>query len=250
MSADPKTKRRRGLDEPPLGFGRDIEIHYPRLVEGRARAAVLLVGLGIFFGLVGASMPADRPGFVVELGGGALIVIALYFLAVLFRNRGRDDLFLRIDHRTFDCPLINLAGPMRLTRGLHELAGVRLMRGRQTMWIEVEPLQGPTATLASAQVGSLMEMYWRLELRITLARRFGGRAPRVALVGAEAMVALGRTDAPIAGVVLSRTTSKRPVVIATVKTLDEFLSRFAEWPADAKLSVPEDATAQLPAAPR
>jgi hypothetical protein len=54
------------------------------------------------------------------------------------------------------------------------------------------------------------------------------------------MVVLAKREEPIIGVVLSKIDKKRPVVLATVRSIPEFFSRLTEWPPDAKLSVTDD----------
>jgi hypothetical protein len=59
------------------------------------------------------------------------------------------------------------------------------------------------------------------------------------------MVGLGSPERPIAGIVISRPKSKRPIVIAGVASIAEFFARLPEWPEDAKLVVPDDVRAAL-----
>lgn len=248
----PKKKRPKGIDEPPLGLGRDIELDVRAALGRWMRGAIITLGIGGAFVPFGMAMLDDDPrGGLVAFGGGLLIVIGLWMLAVLVRNRSRTDLVARFGHRRLDIPRLALFGPTRIECGYEELAGLALMQSRSGMWIELVPMHGPKAIVPMEwvqPVAPIMELYWRLELRRTVARTHRGKAPRAAIVGAEAQVALGSPEHPIAGVVLSRTESKRPVVIAAVASVPEFFQRLREWPDDAKLYVPSDVHAAMMAA--
>jgi hypothetical protein len=241
--APKKKKRPRGIDEPGLGFGRDVELPIPDAVAAYGRAAFLVLSLGIAGVLMGFAMEPDHRAPIVKFCGIGLATIAIYLVAIVLRHRGRDDLVLRFDHRRFDAPVVALLGPTRVTCNWDEVSTVGLFTGRSGMWIELQLLRGPKVIVPQTWLGtraSPFDLYRTLELRRMLAKRFAGKTPRAALVGAEAMVALTRPDAPIAGVVLSRADSKHPIVIGTVATIEEFFTRLSDWPEDAKLSVPDD----------
>lgn len=241
-----KKARPKGIDEPPLGFGRDIELDVQSSLTRWFRGMLLVVALGIVFGLFGhARADRDPRAQLVMIGGGALLAIGAWMAAVILRNRGRTDLVLRMDHRGLDVPRIALFGPPRLTCGFHELSGAALMHNRNATWIELRPVNGPKAIIPNewvTPVAPLAELFWRIDLRIALARRHHGKTPRDVLVGTEAMIGLGAPGHRIAGIVVARTGTKRPVVVASVASVDEFFARFAEWP-DAKLVVPEESRA-------
>lgn len=244
-----KKKRPKGVDEPALGFGRDISLDVRSALTRWLRGTLLVASIGFVFVLFGRHM-ADRDprGVLVGICGGLLLAIGAWMGAVLLRNGGRSDLVLTLDHREIDVPRIALFGPRWLTCGLHEIERAAMMQTRNALWIELLPQRGPKTIIPTEwvePVAPLAELFWRIELRVTLARRHGGKTPRAALVGTEALVGLGSAAHPIAGVVLSRLETKRPIVVASVASVPEFFARLSEWPEDAKLMVPSDVHAEL-----
>lgn len=250
--AEPKKKRTKRIAEPPLGFGRDIELTLRDPRDHQLRVALFVAGLGaLFLGFGAASRDHDPRLFLVAVCGGALLAIAVYLALLWFRHRGRADWQLRLTHREIDVPRIALFGPLRVTCALNELGPVALMTQQGGFWIEAQPFHGPTLKIIGTWLPSevpVREIYWRLAVRQQIARSSGGKAKRAAVVGSEAMIGLSSPSTPVGGVVLSRAQSKHPIVIATVASPQEYFARFAEWPEDSKLVVPNDVREQFVAA--
>jgi hypothetical protein len=245
--AEPQAKKRPEIVEPPLGLGRDIEISVARAPGRFLRGALMLLGLGFVFIVGGDAIAADRPhdgrGLIVEGCGVLLLFISFYAFGMFARHRGRGDLVLRLDREVLDLPVLAFAGPMRFTERLAHLHTVGVLANRNATWIQVSARGGQKAIIPAQWLeGSedLLTFATRLELRATMARAHGGKIPRAALAGSEAMALLARGAQPIFGVVVDKVKSKRPKVLALVDSFDDYFAHLAEWPEESKLVVLDD----------
>lgn len=241
-----KKKRPKGLAESGFGFGRPIELDVREAPRRILRQALIALVLGPAFVFAGWVIGFDeRAGLLVTLCGAILLPLGAWTFASYARHRDRDDLVAHFDHQRLDVPRLALIGPSRIRCGYEELAKCELVSSRRDgLSIVLETVGGARAEIPQDWVDphELSELAWRMSVRTRLSQAHGGKTPRAVLVGAEAMVELRRQNQPVAGVVLSRTATKQPVVVGTVASIDAFFERLDHWPEDAKLYVEEDSS--------
>ncbi len=241
-----KKKRPKGLAESGFGFGRPIELDVRDALRRILRQALTALVLGPALVFAGWVIGFDeRAGVLVTLSGAVLLPLGAWSFASYARHRDRDDLVARFDHQRVDVPRLALTGPSRMSCGYEDIAKCELVSSR------LDGLSMVLATKAGAKAAipqdwvtpnELWDLAWRITLRTRLSHAHAGKTPRAVLVGAEALFLLQRQNQPVAGVVLSRTATKQPVVVGTVASMNEFFERLEQWPEDAKLYVEENSS--------
>lgn len=222
------------IEEPELGYGRDIEIPLVDPVAPLLKAAGLTTVLGIVSSIGGGWMLPAAGGWVVLSIGVVLVGVGGFFGALAYVNRGRDDVVLKMDRAEISLPRVAIAGPRRVTLALTDLVADETWATKVGQKLVLKTRTAEVVLFQAQLAGrtSLDDVRKRVVCRAKLAQRQAGRVSRAVLAANEALAFLGA--AYVAGVVVAKR-DKKP--IATVASTAEFVERRADFPDDAVLVV-------------